>query len=79
MKLATFNDGSRDGRLLVVSRDLGQAVDASGIVATLQAALENWPQVEADLQHLYQPPRSTLFPYTTLFRSSAPVSAPQRR
>jgi len=54
MKLATFNDGSRDGRLLVVSRDLGQAVDASGIVATLQAALENWPQVEADLQHLYQ-------------------------
>ncbi len=54
MKLATFNDGSRDGRLLVVSRDLVQAVDASGIVATLQAALENWPQVEADLQHLYQ-------------------------
>ncbi|KPA89282.1 fumarylacetoacetate hydrolase family protein [Pseudomonas sp. RHF3.3-3] len=54
MKLATLNDGSRDGRLLVVARDLGQAVEASGIVATLQAALEHWALVEADLQHLYQ-------------------------
>jgi fumarylacetoacetate (FAA) hydrolase len=54
MKLATLNDGSRDGRLLVVARDLGQAVDASGIAATLQVALETWPQVEAHLQDLYQ-------------------------
>lgn len=53
MKLATLNDGSRDGRLLVVARDLGRAVDASGIAVTLQAALENWPQVEARLQALY--------------------------
>ncbi len=54
MKLATLDDGSRDGRLLVVARDLGRAVDASGIARSLQVALENWPQVEARLQALYQ-------------------------
>ncbi|MBH3411360.1 fumarylacetoacetate hydrolase family protein [Pseudomonas putida] len=54
MKLASLDDGSRDGRLLVVARDLGRAVDASGIAATLQLALERWPQVEARLQALYQ-------------------------
>ncbi|AVD83740.1 fumarylacetoacetate hydrolase [Pseudomonas sp. SWI6] len=54
MKLATLDDGSRDGRLLVVARDLGQAVDASDIAANLQVALENWPQVEARLQQRYQ-------------------------
>ncbi|CDF83731.1 fumarylacetoacetate hydrolase [Pseudomonas knackmussii B13] len=54
MKLATLNDGSRDGCLLVVSRDLQRAVDASGIAATLQAALDHWNAVEADLQRLYQ-------------------------
>ncbi|KJK02682.1 fumarylacetoacetate hydrolase [Pseudomonas sp. 21] len=54
MKLATLDDGSRDGRLLVVSRDLARAVDASGIAATLQAALDNWALLEPDLQRLYQ-------------------------
>ncbi|WP_371367897.1 fumarylacetoacetate hydrolase family protein [Pseudomonas sp. QL9] len=54
MKLATLNDGSRDGCLLVVSRDLQRAVDASGIATTLQAALDHWNAVEADLQRLYQ-------------------------
>ncbi len=54
MKLASLNDGSRDGRLLVVARDLERAVDASDIAASLKVALENWPQVEARLQALYQ-------------------------
>lgn len=54
MKLATLDDGSRDGRLLVVSRDLTRAVDANGIAATLQAALDNWTLLESDLQRLYQ-------------------------
>ncbi|MED5611372.1 MULTISPECIES: fumarylacetoacetate hydrolase family protein [Pseudomonas] len=54
MKLATLDDGSRDGRLLVVSRDLQRAVEAGGIAATLQAALEHWEAVEPGLQRLYQ-------------------------
>ncbi|SDH32944.1 fumarylacetoacetate hydrolase family protein [Pseudomonas panipatensis] len=54
MKLATLNDGSRDGRLLLVSRDLSQALDASAIAPTLQAALDDWTRLEAALQPLYR-------------------------
>ncbi|WP_416423729.1 fumarylacetoacetate hydrolase family protein [Pseudomonas sp. App30] len=52
MKLATLKDGSRDGRLVVVSRDLRRAVLASGIAATLQAAIEDWARCEPLLQQL---------------------------
>ncbi|WP_405125725.1 fumarylacetoacetate hydrolase family protein [Pseudomonas marginalis] len=52
MKLATLKDHTRDGRLVVVSRDLGRAVLASGIACTLQAALEEWPRCEPALQQL---------------------------
>jgi len=41
MKLASLRSG-RDGRLIVVSRDLRQAVAADGIATTLQAALDDW-------------------------------------
>lgn len=54
MKLATLNTGSRDGRLLLVSRDLSRALDAGHIAATLQLAIENWWSVEAELQALYR-------------------------
>lgn len=53
MKLATLNDGSRDGRLLLVSRDLARAVDAADIAPTLQVAIERWHEVEAALQVRY--------------------------
>ena len=49
MKLATLKDGTRDGRLLVVSRDLSHAVGARA-VTTLQAALDDWAAVEPELQ-----------------------------
>ena len=41
MKLASLKHG-RDGRLVVVSRDLTRATDAFPVVATLQAALDDW-------------------------------------
>ena len=47
MKLATLRDGTRDGRLAVVSDDLGKAVLAP--IATLQAALDDWVSAEAEL------------------------------
>lgn len=53
MKFATLADGSRDGRLLLVSRDLTRAVDAADIAPTLQAAVEHWWSVEADLSCRY--------------------------
>ncbi len=43
MKLASLkNPDSRDGTLIVVSKDLKTAVKVDGIVPTLQEALENW-------------------------------------
>lgn len=53
MKLATYKNGSRDGRLLVVSRDLQRAVDAAAVAPTMQYAVEHWAQVEAGLNALY--------------------------
>jgi fumarylacetoacetate (FAA) hydrolase len=41
MKLASLKHG-RDGGLVVVSRDLSRAADASRVVPTLQAALDGW-------------------------------------
>lgn len=49
MKLATLKNGSRDGRLVVVSRDLRRAVDAAGVAPTLQAALDHWDRVAPGL------------------------------
>jgi len=42
MKLATLKDGTRDGQLVVVSRDLRAAAIADAIVPTLQRALDDW-------------------------------------
>ena len=52
MKLATLKNGTRDGRLVVVSRDLARAVDAASIASTMQFALEHWAAVEAPLRSL---------------------------
>ncbi|MET3130519.1 fumarylacetoacetate (FAA) hydrolase [Oxalobacteraceae bacterium GrIS 1.11] len=58
MKLATLKDGTRDGQLAVVSRDLKTAHLADGIAPTLQAALDDWafmaPQLDALSQLLNQ-------------------------
>ena len=44
MKLASLNEG-RDGRLVVVSRDLTRAAPVADIAPTMQAALDNWDHV----------------------------------
>jgi fumarylacetoacetate (FAA) hydrolase len=53
MKLATLRDGSPDGRLIVVSRDLRTAAHAEKVVANLRLALESWDSVAARLESLY--------------------------
>lgn len=45
MKLASLKGGGRDGRLALVSRDLGHCVLVPGIAATMQAALDDWDTV----------------------------------
>lgn len=52
MKLATLKDGSRDGRLVVVSNDLTRCTVADSVAPTLQAALDDWPAAERQLRAL---------------------------
>jgi fumarylacetoacetate (FAA) hydrolase len=48
MKLASLKHG-RDGRLVLVSRDLSRCCDAGDIAPTLQAALDDWARLEPAL------------------------------
>ncbi|MFT4728749.1 MAG: fumarylacetoacetate (FAA) hydrolase [Granulosicoccus sp.] len=52
MKLATKRNSTRDGQLLVVSRDLSRYIDAADVSTTLQAALDNWDDVLPALQKI---------------------------
>ncbi len=51
MKLATLKDG-RDGRLVVVSRDLARYASAASAAPTLQAALDNWATARPALESI---------------------------
>jgi fumarylacetoacetate (FAA) hydrolase len=53
VKLASLKQG-RDGKLIVVSRDLSRAIAADGIAPTLQAALDNWERSGPRLERLYR-------------------------
>src|ERR1035437_1611446 len=53
MKLATYKDGSRDGQLIVVSRDLTTAHYATDIANKLQQVLDDWNFISPQLQDLY--------------------------
>ncbi|PMG69360.1 2-keto-4-pentenoate hydratase [Vibrio lentus] len=59
MKLATKKNGTRDGLLMVVSKDLKQCVAATEIfhamhlAPTMQVALDNWDSIVSQLEELY--------------------------
>jgi len=67
MKLATLKDGTRDGTLIVVSRDLKHAIKADDIAPTLQAALDDWnyasPQLTDRYDALNRAPGSRAFEF----------------
>ena len=50
MKLATRRNGTRDGELVLVSRDLGRCVAVPEIARTLQAALDDWDRAAPALE-----------------------------
>ena len=52
MKLASLRNGSRDGQLLVVSRDLTRAVAVPHVAPTLQAALDDWMRILPRLEQV---------------------------
>jgi fumarylacetoacetate (FAA) hydrolase len=51
MKLASLKHG-RDGRLVVVSRDLSRAADASAVAPTLRQAMDDWAAAEPRLTEI---------------------------
>jgi len=52
MKLATIPNGTRDGELVVVSKNLAKAVSAKAIVPNLLTAMEGWTGYEPKLRGL---------------------------
>ncbi len=52
MKLGSLKSASRDGELIVVSRDLQKAVRANAIAPSLREAVERWDQTAPQLQKL---------------------------
>lgn len=51
MKLGSLK-GGRDGRLIVVSRDLSRCADASAVVPTMQNALDDWDTIAPKLEDI---------------------------
>ena len=54
MKLATLKNDTRDGQLVVVSKDLTKCTAVPDIATTLQSALDQWSKVEPQLAEVYQ-------------------------
>lgn len=54
MKLASLKNNTRDGQLVVVSQDLKTCASVPHIAVHMQAALDNWKQVEESLQDVYR-------------------------
>lgn len=71
MKLASVKDSNRDGRLVVVSRDLRTAAVAEGVAATLQEALDDWERAAPELQALYERLNAGNLPGAQPFESQA--------
>ncbi|MEP7029524.1 MAG: fumarylacetoacetate hydrolase family protein [Pseudolabrys sp.] len=62
MKLASLKHG-RDGRLIVVSRDLTRYADAAAVAPTLQAALDNWSVAAPRLTQIAQALEAASIPH----------------
>ncbi|MDF2367731.1 MAG: hypothetical protein P1U71_10675, partial [Sneathiella sp.] len=52
MKLATLKDGSRDGKLVVVTKDLSRCIAVPSVAAHLQGALDSWEASAPKLQEI---------------------------
>lgn len=77
MKLASLRDATRDGRLVVVSRDLTRAV-APDAPTTLQAALDDWARHKGSLAALSDKLNAGELPRTQAF-DAADCAAPLPR
>ena len=54
MKLASIDNQTRDGQLVVVNRDLTKAISVPEIATTMQSAIDNWNENESKLKAVYE-------------------------
>ena len=54
MKLASINNNTRDGQLVVVNKQLTKAVTVPEIAETMQLAMDNWAKTSVPLEKVYQ-------------------------
>lgn len=52
MKLATRDNGTRDGELILVNRAMTHFLPATAVASTLQSALDDWDELERPLREL---------------------------
>ena len=77
MKLATLKNGTRDGQLVVVSKDITRYCVAGKIAPTLQYALDNWDRVAPDLEVLYRDVEHQTVPCERFHESDAMSPLPR--
>ena len=77
MKLATLKDGTRDGKLVVVSKDITRYCEAGKIAPTMQYALDNWDRVAPDLEVLYRDVEHQTVPCVRFHESEAHSPLPR--
>jgi fumarylacetoacetate (FAA) hydrolase len=76
VKLASLKSG-RDGKLIVVSRDLTRAAHAAAIAPTLQAAIDDWDRTEALLGELFIELESDRIAYFPLDQNACAAPLPR--
>lgn len=54
MKLATYENGRRDGQLMLVSRDLTKALAVPAVAQTMQQLMDSWDLLQPQLKELYE-------------------------
>lgn len=54
MKLASIDNQTRDGQLVVVNKELTKAVKVPEIAETMQSAIDNWSEIQNKLQEIYE-------------------------
>ncbi len=77
MKLATLKDSTRDGKLVVVSRDLTRCSEVGHIARTLQAALDDWAHVGPRLQRVAEGLETGSQPFTRFHEHDAASPLPR--
>jgi len=79
MKLASYNNGRRDGQLMLVSRDLTQTVAVPAIAHTMQQLLDGWELLKPQLQELYDALNEGKLPNAQAFDENYRTRKPSMR